>query len=57
MNEKRGYSLFKFQLIEFLRQVHIASERGGATNSELFYCQQEVVELFEFEIKRLDKIT
>ncbi|CAD8168125.1 unnamed protein product [Paramecium pentaurelia] len=57
-NDKiKGVTLIKLQVIEFLRLVHISSERGQIQHSQLFHCRQQIIDFITFEINRLDKIT
>jgi inositol 1,4,5-triphosphate receptor type 1/inositol 1,4,5-triphosphate receptor type 3 len=53
---REGYSIFKLQVVELLRLIHIQAERGSVQNSELFGSFIAVSALFDFELKRLDKL-
>jgi hypothetical protein len=55
-DKRIGYSLLKPQVAEFLRLVHITSEKRQPHLTEIGQLQKEMRELIEFETARLDKV-
>lgn len=50
----QGYSLLKPKILDFIRYVHIISEKVSASN-EILHCQAELIQFIQFEQKRLEQ--
>lgn len=53
--KKEGFTKLKIKALEFLRLVHLNSERGQEQTSELFNLENEVTAFIEFECAKLEK--
>lgn len=51
-----GFSLLKIQLLEFIRLVHITSEKKNPSSFEMTKFHYEFQLLIELETRRLEKI-